>query len=45
MPIPEPKENEERAEYVHRCVKFLVEEGRDRKQAVAICYDKWKESK
>lgn len=43
MPIPEPKEDEEKDEFISRCMRFLIEEGRTREQAAGICYTQWKE--
>lgn len=43
MPIPKPNNNENREDFMQRCVSFLINEGRDNDEAVAICstrYDK-----
>lgn len=45
MPIPKPYENERESEYIGRCTEFLVNEGTDQEQAVAICYSEWNDSK
>lgn len=42
MPIPGPEKNEEKNKYISRCIKFLMDEGRPQKQALAICYDIWR---
>ena len=42
MPIPKPRSGEPKKDYISRCISFLVNEGRDSKQAAAICYDSWK---
>lgn len=48
MPLPKPKENEEKKEFISRCMiyqdkegKYDLENDKDRKQAVAICYTQW----
>lgn len=41
MPIPRPDESESRDDYVDRCTAFLVAEGREADDAVAICNAKW----
>ncbi len=45
--MPDVQPNESEQEYVSRCVKVILEEGKttDEKQALAICYEKFKESK
>jgi len=45
MPIPKPKNKEKRSEFVSRCVSQISSEYKDNKQAVAICYNQFKESK
>jgi len=47
MPIPEPKPNENKEDYISRCIKFQKDEDADRpeKQMKAICYSKWRKSK
>jgi len=44
MPIPIPTYDEQRNEYISRCVSFLRDEGRPEDEAVAICIDKWNEN-
>jgi transcription initiation factor IIE alpha subunit len=40
--MPQPKQNEKKNPFISRCVRELVhEEGRDPKQAVAVCYGIW----
>ena len=41
--MPEPGENEEKKEFISRCIKKVMEDGTtdDEKQAAAICYSKW----
>jgi hypothetical protein len=39
MPIPKPESAEKESEFISRCASQLVgEEGYEREQAVAICY-------
>lgn len=45
MPVPTPGSNEEKDAFIPRCISFLVNEGTEQEQAVAICMDKWKDSK
>lgn len=42
MPVPEPRKNEEKEEFMERCVSFLIDEGTDNEQAVAICATQWR---
>jgi len=42
MPIPRPQEDETKNEFLHRCLSFLKAEGTTGKQAVAICFSKWR---
>lgn len=43
MPIPKPKQNETQRNFMSRCVAVTSKEFKDRKQAVAVCYNKWRE--
>jgi len=45
MPIPTPKPQEEKEQFIGRCISFLEGEGMDDKQAAAICYNQFYESK
>lgn len=47
MPLPTPKKDEKRSEFVGRCVKSLMDskETTNNKQAVAICYKQWGKSR
>jgi len=45
MPIPKVKNKEKRSEYVGRCVSAISSEYENNKQAVAICYNSFKEAK
>ncbi len=43
MPVPKPKKSEKENDYISRCMSFLVgTEGKDQKQASAICYTEWR---
>ena len=37
----EPNKGEHESEFIPRCVKYVVDEGKDQEQAVAICYSLW----
>lgn len=40
--MPLPKDNENKSDYISRCVKELIDkEGKPQKQALAICYSYW----
>lgn len=43
MPIPKVKENEKQEEYISRCMNAIGDEYKDKKQALAICFDAWRE--
>lgn len=45
MPLPTPRDNESRDEFISRCVSTLTEmgEGRDNEQRVAICFSLWRD--
>lgn len=45
MPIPKPRNKEKRSDFVSRCVSQIGKEYKDNKQAVAICYNQFQESK
>lgn len=47
MPIPKPKNNEKKSEFVNRCMQNLKDKGEfpDPKQRVAVCYNQFEESK
>jgi hypothetical protein len=45
MPIPKPNSGESESEFMSRCVSFLVNEGTDNEQAVAICSNEWNNKK
>lgn len=39
--MPTPGKNEKEQEFIARCVPIVLEEGKEQKQAVAICYSLW----
>jgi hypothetical protein len=47
MPLPEPKKNEEKQEFVSRCIETLTKEDKERfpsrGQRAAVCYSQWDE--
>ena len=43
MPIPKPRKDEKQKDFMMRCVAQISKEYK-RDQAVAICYNKWKEN-
>jgi hypothetical protein len=45
MPIPKPRSKEKRSDFIGRCVSQISSEYKDNKQAVAICYNQFKEAK
>jgi hypothetical protein len=49
MPLPKPNEGETEKEFISRCMTFMSGEGKydlndekQKKQALAICYDRWR---
>jgi hypothetical protein len=47
MPIPSPRDNEKRSDFISRCMADLSEKGefKDSKQRAAVCYNSFKEAK
>lgn len=47
MPIPKPNKNENKDDFVSRCIKILNKRDPDRSQdqIKAICFDTWKKKK
>ena len=43
--MPTPGENESKSDYIARCVKEVMGEGKDRDQALGQCYGMWREHK
>lgn len=45
MPIPKPKKNEDKQEFISRCIETLTKNKKDEfpsaKQRAAICYSQW----
>jgi hypothetical protein len=41
--MPTPRKGEKQNKFMSRCVSDIVHEGKDQKQAVAICYSLWSE--
>lgn len=41
MPSPKPNQNESKNEYISRCTEFYINENKEKKQALAICYSLW----
>lgn len=42
----EPKEGEDKDAFIERCIPFIIEqEGKDRRQAIAMCYSMWDDGK
>lgn len=39
--MPTPNDDESREEWMERCISVLIDEGRERDQAVAICSSMW----
>lgn len=44
MPIPKPNIGETQSTFMGRCVSFLVDEGKPEEQAVAICYQEYRDA-
>ena len=45
MPVPVPYSGENENNFMSRCISFLVDEGTDQEQAIAICQTQWEENK
>ncbi len=43
--MPKPKPHESKEEYISRCMSVVVGEGKDEKQAYAICNSMWNQDK
>ena len=39
----EPSKGEDENEFIPRCIKYIVDEGKEQEQAVAICYSIWEQ--
>ena len=42
MPIVKPKPDEKQTEFISRCIKNEINNGKEQKQSAAICYSIWK---
>mgnify|MGYP003703844499 CR=1 FL=1 len=42
MPIPQPSSVQSEEEYISECISTLINEGKDKEQAAAICYEQWR---
>ena len=40
MPTPQP--NESKDHFIRRCIPFIMNEGKERDQATAMCFSIWK---
>lgn len=45
MPTPEPKPDEEKQEFISRCIETERNNGMSQDEAVGMCYDIWERSK
>jgi hypothetical protein len=45
MPVPKPKKGEKEKDFISRCIPVLMDEGREQKQSIAICYSTWRKEK
>lgn len=43
--MPKPTHGETQEEYMGRCIPMLIDEGKDRDQAAAICHSMWEAKK
>ena len=45
MPLPKPKEDEKRADYIERCMddETMKKEYPEDSQRAAVCYTQWRE--
>ncbi len=41
--MPTPKSGENEQEFINRCIPILIDEGKDKEQASAICYSIYKQ--
>ncbi len=44
MPLPKPKKDETRRQFISRCIKNknINKEAKNKDQKLAICYNQWK---
>lgn len=45
MPEPKPKPDEEKQDFISRCIEDEVNQGMAQDEAAGMCYDLWEESK
>lgn len=43
--MPTPRKGEKEKDYMSRCISTLMHEGKEQKQAIAICYSMYREHK
>lgn len=43
--MPKPKKGEKKSEYISRCVKEVMHEGKTQEQALGQCYGMWEHRK
>lgn len=43
--MPTPNKDESKEDFIKRCVPILISEGKDNKQAVAVCYSLYTQHK
>jgi len=41
--MPTPRENEEKSDFISRCVKEVMDEGKSQEQALGQCYGVWRQ--
>lgn len=44
MPTPEPKPDEDKQDFVSRCIEYEVGQGMEQDEAAGMCYDIWERS-
>jgi len=42
--MPKPEKNETEKDFLKRCIPELINEGREQKQSIAICYSIYRKS-
>lgn len=43
--MPTPRQNENRSDFISRCIPQLRSEGREQNESIAICHSLWKQDK
>jgi len=41
--MPKPHKNEKKSNFMHRCIKEVMDEGKTQDQAVGMCHGLWDE--